>query len=124
MRRLGLQLLIDDFGTGYSSLARLHQLPINTLKIDRFFINQMEAQKESLEIVKTIINLAHDLGMDVIAEGIETSSQLYELQSLGCEYGQGFLFAKPLSALQATELLSKVFIHQKNLTSSPLWTLR
>jgi PAS domain S-box-containing protein/diguanylate cyclase (GGDEF)-like protein len=124
MRRLGLQLLIDDFGTGYSSLARLHQLPINTLKIDRFFINQMEAQKESLEIVKTIINLAHGLGMDVIAEGIETSSQLYGLQSLGCDYGQGFLFAKPLSSLQATELLSQVFTHQKNLTSSPLWTLR
>ncbi len=124
MRRLGLQLLIDDFGTGYSSLARLHQLPINTLKIDRFFIHQMESQKESLEIVKTIINLAHGLGMDVIAEGIENSSQLYGLQSLNCEYGQGFLFAKPLSSLQATELLSQVFTQQKSLTSSPLWTSR
>jgi PAS domain S-box-containing protein/diguanylate cyclase (GGDEF)-like protein len=109
MRRLGVKLLIDDFGTGYSSLARLHQLPIDTLKIDRCFINQMEDQKESLEIVKTIITLAHSLGMDIVAEGIELESQLYQLQSLGCEFGQGFLFSKPLSAEKATELLTQIF---------------
>ena len=107
MRKLGIKLLIDDFGTGYSSLARLHQLPIDTLKIDRCFVMQMEDQKESLEIIRTIITLAHGLDMDVIAEGIETSSQLQQLKSLGCEYGQGFLFAKPLSPEQATELLAQ-----------------
>jgi len=105
MRELGVKLLIDDFGTGYSSLARLHQLPINTLKIDRCFITQMEVQKESLEIVKTIITLAHGLDMDVVAEGIETYTQLQQLQKLGCEYGQGYLFAKPLDTDQATALL-------------------
>lgn len=107
MRKLGIKLLIDDFGTGYSSLARLHQLPIDTLKIDRCFVTQMEAQKESLEIVRTIVTLAHGLEMDVVAEGIETVSQLQRLQSLGCEYGQGFLFAKPLDPDQATQLLAQ-----------------
>ncbi|MBE9225115.1 EAL domain-containing protein [Phormidium sp. LEGE 05292] len=106
LKTLGIQLSIDDFGTGYSSLARLHQLPIDTLKIDRSFINQMVCDNESLEIVRTIISLAHILQMDVIAEGVETTEQLLQLQSLECEYSQGFLFSRPVDRQTAETLIS------------------
>ena len=105
LKALGIQLSIDDFGTGYSSLARLHQLPIDTLKIDRSFVSRMGIEGDSLEIVRTIITLAHSLQMDVIAEGIETSQQLAQLRSLGCEYGQGYFFSKPVEQNSATALL-------------------
>ncbi len=95
-RALGVKLSMDDFGTGYSSLSYLHQLPINTLKIDRSFISQMETDKSSAEIVKTINLLAHNLSLDVVAEGIETEEQLNALREIKCGYGQGYLFAKPL----------------------------
>ncbi|MFB2896176.1 EAL domain-containing protein [Aerosakkonemataceae cyanobacterium BLCC-F50] len=106
LKTLGIQLSIDDFGTGYSSLARLHQLPIDTLKIDRSFINQMAFDGESLEIVRTIISLAHILDMDVIAEGVETTEQLLQLQSLECEYSQGFLFSRPVDRQTAERIIS------------------
>ncbi|MFB2875668.1 EAL domain-containing protein [Floridanema aerugineum] len=106
LKTLGIQLSIDDFGTGYSSLARLHQLPIDTLKIDRSFVNQMAFDSESLEIVRTIISLAHILNMDVIAEGVETTEQLLQLQSLECEYSQGFLFSRPVDRQTAERLIS------------------
>lgn len=106
LKTLGIQLSIDDFGTGYSSLARLHQLPIDTLKIDRSFVNQMAFDSESLEIVRTIISLAHILDMDVIAEGVETTEQLLQLQSLECEYSQGFLFSRPVDRQTAERLIS------------------
>jgi diguanylate cyclase (GGDEF)-like protein len=106
LKALGVQLSIDDFGTGYSSLARLHQLPIDTLKIDRSFINQMSNDSESLEIVRAIMNLAHGLEMDVIAEGIETKEQLEQLRSLHCEYGQGYYFSKPVNSQAAEELIA------------------
>jgi diguanylate cyclase (GGDEF)-like protein len=94
----GIQICIDDFGTGYSSLAYLRRLPINTLKIDRSFVHQITEDPKSLDIVKTIISLAHTLELDVVAEGIETRSQLELLQSLSCQYGQGYYFSQPLSA--------------------------
>ncbi|MFB2834825.1 EAL domain-containing protein [Floridanema evergladense] len=106
LKNLGIQLSIDDFGTGYSSLARLHQLPIDTLKIDRSFVNQMGSDSESLEIIRTIISLAHILEMDVIAEGVETSEQLLQLQALECEYSQGFLFSRPVDRQTAERLIS------------------
>lgn len=114
LKALGVQLSIDDFGTGYSSLARLHQLPIDTLKIDRSFVNRMGNDRESndgesLEIVRAIITLAHSLAMDVIAEGIETSQNLEHLRSLQCEYGQGYFFSKPVDSNQAEELLTQQF---------------
>ncbi|MGD1861082.1 MAG: EAL domain-containing protein [Leptolyngbyaceae cyanobacterium] len=96
LKQLGFQLCIDDFGTGYSALSRLHQMPINTLKIDRAFISNLETDASIKKIVKTILVLAHELHMDVVAEGIETPSQMKILQSLGCEYGQGFLWSKPI----------------------------
>lgn len=96
LRRLGVQLSIDDFGTGYSSLSYLHRFPINTLKIDRSFVTQMAEHVENVEIVRTIVMLAQNLGMDVVAEGVETKEQLALLRRLGCENGQGFLFSPPL----------------------------
>lgn len=107
LKALGVQLSIDDFGTGYSSLARLHQLPIDTLKIDRSFVSQMGNDSESLEIVRTIITLAHSLEMDVIAEGVETSKEWQQLRSLNCEYAQGYFFSKPVASQAAEALLAK-----------------
>ena len=95
LKKLGVQLSIDDFGTGYSSLSYLHRLPFDTLKIDRSFVNRVGEQGENSEIMQTIISLAKNLKMRVIAEGIETEGQLAVLQNLGCDYGQGFLLAKP-----------------------------
>jgi EAL domain-containing protein (putative c-di-GMP-specific phosphodiesterase class I) len=91
-----IQLSIDDFGTGYSSLSYLQSLPIDTLKIDRSFVNGIERREKNLEITQTIINLAHSLKLDVIAEGVETQEQLDILRSLGCEYAQGYFFSRPL----------------------------
>ncbi|MDB9511351.1 EAL domain-containing protein [Kamptonema animale CS-326] len=101
-----IQFSIDDFGTGYSSLSYLHHLPIDTLKIDREFISGMVGDSKDFDIVKTIIALAHSLGLDVVAEGIETQEQLNRLRELGCEYGQGFFFSKPLDVEAAGELLA------------------
>ncbi|HEY9648374.1 MAG TPA: EAL domain-containing protein [Chroococcidiopsis sp.] len=101
-----IQLSIDDFGTGYSSLSYLHRLPINTLKIDRSFVSQMNANDlDSQEIVRAIVSLAHALGLDVIAEGVETLAQLEQLHGLDCEFGQGFFFSKPIEATQVDALL-------------------
>jgi diguanylate cyclase (GGDEF)-like protein/PAS domain S-box-containing protein len=97
LRELGFGLVIDDFGTGYSSLSYLQRLPISTLKVDRSFIARIEdGPGGDHNIVEAIISLAHKLGMKVVAEGIETHAQRTLLKSLGCEYGQGFLFAPPL----------------------------
>jgi len=102
LRKLGVQLAMDDFGTGYSSLSNLHRFPINTLKIDRSFITRMADNNENAEIVRTISGLAQNLGMDVVAEGVETPEQLELLKSLGCQFGQGYFFSKPLDS-QAAE---------------------
>ncbi|WP_233258754.1 bifunctional diguanylate cyclase/phosphodiesterase [[Phormidium] sp. ETS-05] len=108
LRDRQIQLSIDDFGTGYSCLSRLHKLPIDTLKIDRSFVSQMSFDSDSFEIVRTIISLAHNLGMDLIAEGIETAQEMSQLQALGCEYGQGYFFSKPLDAEAATVMLASL----------------
>ncbi|NEO98963.1 MAG: GGDEF domain-containing protein [Symploca sp. SIO2E9] len=107
MKALGIELSIDDFGTGYSSLDRLHQLPIDTLKIDRSFVKRLGTDCESLEIVRTIIALAHNLKMEIIAEGVETTQQLSLLRSLNCEYVQGYFFSKPVDSDSARELIAK-----------------
>lgn len=106
LKTLGVQLSIDDFGTGYSSLSCLHSYPIDTLKIDRSFIGKMNADTRNLEIVRTIIALARNLGMHVTAEGIETAEQLAQLRALRCEYGQGYLFSKPLEGEAIKRLLA------------------
>lgn len=105
IKALGVRLSIDDFGTGYSSLSYLHRFPVDTLKIDRSFVSTMEDGSESEEIVRTVLTLAKALKLSVIAEGIETGYQYRQLQTLGCEYAQGYLFSRPVSPGDATILL-------------------
>ena len=101
LRALGVFLSIDDFGTGYSSLSYLNRFPLDILKIDRSFISTMNQTDETLQIVKTIVTLAGNLGMQVIAEGVETEEQLNQLRLLKCQYAQGYLFSEPLDAAEA-----------------------
>ena len=105
LHTLGISLSMDDFGTGYSSLSHLHSFPFDVLKIDRSFIGRMTENDQAQQIVRTIMELARVLGMDVVAEGIETREQYRLLRQMGCRYGQGFLFAKPLPASDVSELL-------------------
>ncbi len=97
LKKRDIKLCLDDFGTGYSSLSYLRYLPVDTVKIDRSFIGT-EINSTNYDIIKAIINLAHNLGLDVVAEGIETEAQLEILRSLGCEYGQGYFFACPFNS--------------------------
>src|SRR5206468_2504740 len=87
LRDLGIGVGIDDFGTGHSSLSYLHRFPIDTLKIDRSFVKQMDIGDENAEIVQAIVTLAHNLNMDVVAEGVETAEQRSQLRKMACEYG-------------------------------------
>ncbi|MEG4576100.1 EAL domain-containing protein [Microcoleus sp. N3A4] len=105
LKALGILLCIDDFGTGYSSLSRLHEFPIDTLKIDRSFVSRIGADNSGVEIIQTIVTLARSRGMDIVAEGIETTTQLQKLRELGCEFGQGYLFSKAVDSEKVTELL-------------------
>jgi diguanylate cyclase (GGDEF)-like protein/PAS domain S-box-containing protein len=107
LKDMRIRLSIDDFGTGYSSLAYLPRFPFDYLKVDQSFVMSMEDQPENREIVKTIVSLAHGLDKEVIAEGIETEPQLARLRGLGCEFGQGYLFAKPLPPGEAEEMLRR-----------------
>jgi diguanylate cyclase (GGDEF)-like protein/PAS domain S-box-containing protein len=106
LKRLGVGLKIDDFGTGYSSLAYLAQLPFDTLKIDRSFTLQLWGGDCNSEIVKSILHMAHTLGMEVVAEGVEENEQVTRLISMGCEFGQGFFFSRPVSAQDAECLVA------------------
>ena len=105
LKTLGIHLLMDDFGTGHASLSYLHRLPISTIKIDRYFVGRIDSNSECLEIVRTILSLSRSLSMDVIAEGVENGAQREVLQSLGCEYVQGYLLSPPLDADAAERLL-------------------
>jgi predicted signal transduction protein with EAL and GGDEF domain len=98
LRTIGVKLSIDDFGTGYSSLAYLHQLPLDTLKIDGSFVRQIESGGNALPVIRTIIALAASMGFRVVAEGVETSVQYEALEASGCDCAQGFLFSRPLLA--------------------------
>lgn len=106
IKAAGVSISIDDFGTGYSSLSYLHKFPIDYLKIDQSFVNSMEEGSENLEIIRTIIALAKTLKLDIIAEGIETQDQLEQLKELGCDFGQGYLFSRPVPASFVEDLLS------------------
>jgi diguanylate cyclase (GGDEF)-like protein/PAS domain S-box-containing protein len=108
LRALGLHLSLDDFGTGYSSLSYLHSLPVSYLKIDRSFVSRMRESRESSEMVETIIRLAQTLKMKVIAEGIETTEQMEHLQMLNCEFGQGYLFSKPVDPEAASFFIGRL----------------
>jgi len=105
IKETGVQISIDDFGTGYSSLSYLHRFPIDMLKVDRSFVSAMEDNTENGEIVRTIVALAKALDLKVVAEGIESIHQFHQLRILGCEYGQGYLFSKPLQVNDIERLL-------------------
>ncbi|NEO85964.1 MAG: EAL domain-containing protein [Spirulina sp. SIO3F2] len=106
LKEKGFQLCIDDFGTGYSSLSYLHRFPVDTLKVDRSFVQRLETHYEDAQITQAIVALAHNLKMNVVAEGIERLEQIKYLQPLGCEQGQGFFFAKPFPAEVAAQLIA------------------
>jgi diguanylate cyclase (GGDEF)-like protein len=107
MRELELKFHLDDFGTGHSSLSYLHRVPVDALKIDRTFVNEIETDPISVSIVESIILLAHALGAEVIAEGVETEQQLARLRAMRCDMAQGYLFSKPVELPEATALLDK-----------------
>jgi EAL domain-containing protein (putative c-di-GMP-specific phosphodiesterase class I) len=96
LRALGVRLCIDDFGTGYSSLSYLHELPIDALKIDRSFVQAMGEDERKIKIVQSILLLGKGLGIEVVAEGVETEAQANALRKLGCELAQGYLFSRPV----------------------------
>ncbi len=109
LRRLGIRVHIDDFGTGYSSLGMLHRFPVDALKVDQSFVRDMGARgkpSENEQIVRAITTLAHSLGMDVIAEGIEARDHLQQLREIGCDYGQGYCFSRPVEAPAAEEIIA------------------
>ncbi|NJN73187.1 MAG: EAL domain-containing protein [Limnothrix sp. RL_2_0] len=112
LRESGFEISLDDFGTGYSSLSYLQRLPIDTLKIDRSFIQkiQHDVQNKNLAIVQSIITLSHAIGLNVIAEGVETQEQLDKLATLGCEFVQGYFFSPPVDSVRASEFLRKRII--------------
>ncbi|MEM1308222.1 MAG: EAL domain-containing protein [Cyanobacteria bacterium P01_H01_bin.153] len=107
IRKMGIKLSIDDFGTGYSSLSYLHQFPVDTLKIDRSFLENADSDFEKLEILQSVVRLAWNLGLEVVAEGIETQRHLAQVKALRCESGQGYLFSKPLRSHQMERLLGE-----------------
>jgi diguanylate cyclase (GGDEF)-like protein/PAS domain S-box-containing protein len=119
LQNMGVSIHIDDFGTGYSSLSYLQNFPVNALKIDRSFISKMSAESDELEIVKTIIALAHNLKLDVIAEGVEQERQLSMVNDLDCAFGQGFLFSKAIAADDVPAWIESNNIQIKDLSSGP-----
>jgi EAL domain-containing protein (putative c-di-GMP-specific phosphodiesterase class I) len=105
LKRMGVHISIDDFGTGYSSLSYLKRLPADTLKIDKSFVKGMGDDAKDRAIVQMVIDLAHTLDMEVVAEGVESEEQAKQLKAMGCDLGQGFHFAKPLSTEALSEFL-------------------
>lgn len=108
LRELGVQLAIDDFGTGYSSLSYLRRLPADFLKVDRSFIERLGEDPGDTVLVSGVINLAQNLGLKVVAEGVEIAGQLEWLRNLGCDLGQGYYFERPLPAREAARLLERL----------------
>ena len=107
LKARGFHISIDDFGTGYSSLSRLQGFPVDTLKIDRAFISKIDRDRETNEIVRIIVMLAHNLGLKVVAEGAETADQVRLLKQLKCELAQGYFFARPVDQVEVHMLLKK-----------------
>ncbi len=105
IRSMGIELHMDDFGTGYSSLSCLHRFPLTGLKIDRAFVEDIQIRRDAAALVKAVVNLAHDMGIHVVAEGLELPSQVAFLQAMDCDLGQGFRFARPLTAAAAEAYL-------------------
>ncbi|MEL6787128.1 MAG: EAL domain-containing protein, partial [Cyanobacteria bacterium J06607_15] len=107
LRERQIQLAIDDFGTGYSSLSYLDRFPVNTLKIDRSFVSRLNEVNQTSMIVKATLELAHNLGFNVVAEGVETEQQAEQLRAWGCEFAQGYFYAKPLGQEAAWQFFER-----------------
>ena len=110
LRKAGVRVAIDDFGTGYSSLSYLQDLPLDVLKIDRSFINRLESERNDESVANTIMLLAKGLGLETIAEGVETTVQFRQVQQLGCNLIQGYYFAKPCSAEELVDTISAIHL--------------
>jgi len=113
LKTFGAGLALDDFGTGYSSLSYLHRFPCDTIKVDRSLVRDSGLQGSTPLILKSIIALAHELGKEVVAEGVETANDAAYLRSIGCEYGQGFYFGEPMSPKDVGNLLAALASHRK-----------
>ena len=100
LRALGVRVVLDDFGTGYSSLAYLRQLPLDTIKVDRSFVTDLDVRDPNVGIIRAVVSLAHGLGITVVAEGIETDEQARRLRELGCDMGQGYAWAHPADPIR------------------------
>jgi len=124
VRELGVDLYIDDFGTGYSSLSYLTRFPLQLLKVDRSFVSQTSSDPRSVEVVRAILSLARNLGLATLAEGIETEEQFQQLRALGCEFGQGFWFSKPVRAEAAESLIGRVLPSARDKTRTGLLVTR
>lgn len=107
LKRLGVRLAIDDFGTGYSSLSYIHHMPLDTIKIDRGFVTALDHKTYSRRLVETILQMAHGLGLETIAEGVERDTHAEILRTLGCRAAQGFFYSPPVDAGHATALLAR-----------------
>ena len=114
LRELGVDLIMDDFGTGHSSLSWLHRFPLEAIKIDRGFVLSEGSSRDSAAVVNAIITLAHNLSIKVTVEGIETPEQVTQFLDLGCDYGQGSFFSKPISPGEVTALLDQQFLSRES----------
>jgi len=107
LRSLGVRIVLDDFGTGYSSLAYLRQLPLDTIKVDRSFVTDLDVRDPNVGIIRAVVSLAHGLGITVVAEGIETDEQARRLRELGCDMGQGYAWAHPAEPIRVGQLVNR-----------------
>jgi diguanylate cyclase (GGDEF)-like protein/excisionase family DNA binding protein len=117
LRSLGVRVVLDDFGTGYSSLAYLRHLPLDTIKIDRSFVTDLDVQDPNVGIVRAVVSLAHGLGVSVVAEGIETDEQARRLRELGCDMGQGYLWAHPADPIRTAQFVTERIADRKQLAA-------
>jgi EAL domain-containing protein (putative c-di-GMP-specific phosphodiesterase class I) len=120
LKQLGIRLAVDDFGTGYSSLSYLARFPVDLLKIDRSFVEKIAADSYSAELVRTIVRLGQSLGLQTVAEGIENTQQLEALREIGCAFGQGFMFSKPVPAARIAAFLNNGLPVMRNPMMAPL----
>jgi len=105
LKKIGVKIFMDDFGTGYSSLSYLHRLPVDAIKIDRAFVSHMDTEDRPQQVVRTILTLVQNLGLETIAEGVTNQEQLQLLRQLGCDAAQGFLFSPPIDLASITQML-------------------